>query len=622
MTLLNRITACKATASALVDHQVAFDVVFVMHVSSRGWILEKICRAIADATGGSHHFIYSERNDVITSQIPRARCYFFAHYGIFAQALAQHIELHAARLFVWFTHPDFSRGIGAEEAVFALRHAERIFTANATHARLLGALGVERARVETVYGGADPALFRPKQRGAGKVGFVGAYYERKAPDTILGIVQAMPEVKFLLLGPDASSVENQGLLWSNYPRVRELRALPNLEIVETSYENYPTQFARIDVYVSVATLEGGPIPLVEALMSNTMPVVTRTGFAEELVAEGVNGHLLPVGTSADEAAAMIRLAMADVETDVASAAAALSWQAFGSRIAEAMRGALPPQFMLTDQPDGQLRSLLRQGWRAPSVEHIEAFAPRAMLAVRLAAGAQLIAVTVELDVLPEHGEDVAVGLLWNGAALSAEQRSGLGLMQLQARGIPATLSRPDGENILELRLLNIATDTTAARPCRLRLRRLAGEASMGTRGSPPVTPEPAMPALTSEFPAMPAAALRGPGWAEEAGGALRLERGYGYLILPIGEARAVQISIELDPAGTSAPCHLYLTDGEVETSSGSVLGGNVELSINSTPGTHALRLELDGVGWVLRQVAMQDLAAAAGTALAHTGGVT
>jgi len=622
MSLMNRIAACKAEAPVLLDHQVAFDFVFVIHVSSRGWILEKICRAIADASLGSYHFIYSERNDVITSQIPRARCYFFAHYGIFAQALARHPELHAAQLFVWFTHPDFSRGIGPEEMVFALRHAERIFTANAAHARLLGALGVERARVETVYGGADPVVFRSKQRGAGKVGFVGAYYERKAPDTILGIVQAMPNAEFLLLGPDASSVENQGLLWSNYPRVRELRALPNLEIVETRYENYPAHFARIDVYVSVATLEGGPIPLVEALMSNAMPVVTRTGFAEELVTDGVNGHLLPVGTSVDEAVAAIRLALADVESDVGSAAAALSWQAFGLRIAEAMRGALPSPFLLTDRPDGQLRSLLRQGWRAPSAARIEAYAPRAMLAVPLPAKANLTAVEITVEVPPGHNEDVAVGLLLNGTALVAERRAGSGPMHLLARDIPATLSRADGENVLELRVLDLAPGTPDAEPCRLRLLQLGGEASITTPGSPPVTPPPATPASAMEPPTKPASALRGSGWVEEADGALRLEGGCGYLILPIGETGPVKVCVELDPTGTSAPCHLNLTDGDGETSSGPVSGRAVALSLLPTPGTRVLRLELDGADWVLRQVTVQHPAAAESSAAALTEGFT
>ncbi len=609
MSLLQRIAACKAKASAPAGHQVAFDIVFVMHVSSRGWILEKICRTIAMAGGWSYRFVHSERNDVITAQLPRARRYFFAHYGIFAQALARHPELHTARLFVWFTHPDFSRGIGAEEAVFALRHAERIFTANAAHARLLGALGVDRARVETVYGGADPALFRPKRRGAGKVGFVGAHYVRKAPDTILGIVRAMPELPFLLLGPDASSVENKGLLWSNYSRMPELRSLPNLEIVETGYDHYPEHFARIDVYVSVATLEGGPIPLVEALMSNALPVVTRTGFAEELVRDGVNGQLLPVNTTVEEAASAIRRAWTDVETDVATTAAGLSWQAFGRRIAEAMRGALAPHFTLTDQPHGGLWPLLREGWRAPSGGRVDAFAPRAVLDVPLPAGALLTAVALTLEVAPETGETSAVGLIWNGTALSAGQRSGPGRIQLLARDIPAALSRADGENILELRQIDPAGGALA-HP--MRLLHLTGEASPGSRESAPVVPPPATPASGIDPPETPAAALRGPGWTEEDRGALRLARESGYLILPLGDTGAVKVRVELDPAAASVPCHLHLTDGESEIASGPVSGKTVELTMIPAPGTRVLRLELDGAGWVLQHVALQRHMATSG----------
>jgi hypothetical protein len=194
---------------------------------------------------------------------------------------------------------------------------------------------------------------------------------------------------------------------------------------------------------------------------------------------------------------------------------------------------------------------------------------------------------------------------------------------LQARDIPATLSRADGENTLELRLLNVGTCMTGARPCRLRLLRLAGEASMATPGTQQlVAPAPAVPAPAMEPPVHPAAALRGPGWAEEAGGALRLVGGCGYIILPLGEAGAVQVRVELDPAGASAPCHLHLTDGEVEAATGPVSGKHAELTINPTPGTSVLRLELDGEGWVLRQVSVQHHAATVGAGAVLRSGVT
>lgn len=614
MSLLERIVACRAEARAMPEHEIAVDVVFVMHVSARGWILEKICRSIAAQGRASYRMIYSERNDVITALLPRARCYVFAHYGIYCQALARHPELHAARLFVWFTHPDFARGIGAEEAVFALRLAERIFTANAAHAALLGALGVPRSRLLTVYGGADPALFRPKRRGGGKVGFVGAYYERKSPDTILGIVQAMPEVEFLLLGPDASAVENQGLLWSNYPRARALWALPNLEIVETGYDHYPAHFARLDVYVSVATLEGGPIPLVEALMSNTLPVVTRTGFAEELVTDGVNGFLLPVGVTVEAACAAIRAALADPDTDVAQGTGALSWAGFGQRIAEAIRAPLEGRFSILPGADPTSRRCLRQGWRAPAEDGGGAwqFAPAAVVLLPLAAGARLRRLEIALEAAaPVRPEDrLALGVLLNGVALRAFDIAAGASLVLRLEELAPDLSRPGEDNVLELRFLGdpAALPSDSQGPRVLRLQRISGETAGAVAATGPavVAPPPETGGVLAYAfgPGGNGRDLPGLGWRDGGAAGLVLEAEDGHLLLPVPDGGGGALRIELDVAlpASPTPHRLALTDGlqALEVALPTEAGpASIVQPYRASRGARLLRLEAEGRGLAL-----------------------
>jgi glycosyltransferase involved in cell wall biosynthesis len=350
---------------ALLDQEIAFDLVFVMHVSARGWILEKICRQIAESSGCSYTFVYSERNDSITTAIPRARAYFFAHYAIYAFALARHPELHGASKFVWFTHPDFGKGITIDDLVFALGQADIIFTANAKHASALNMLGISNRQIRTIYGGADTNLFRPKLRGAGKVAFVGAFYERKQPDKMLALMKAMPNVSFLLLGPSADSVENKALLWANYHRFAEMKALPNLEIVETGYEHYARHFDRIDVYVSLSQLEGGPIPLLEAFSANAVPVVTKTGFCEELVRHGENGFLVDIDAPLDVLVSCVRQALF-FEDDVSIGRETRSWDAFGTNISHEMQFPLSGEFRLAfGRGEAGYRRYLREGWDTP-----------------------------------------------------------------------------------------------------------------------------------------------------------------------------------------------------------------------------------------------------------------
>jgi glycosyltransferase involved in cell wall biosynthesis len=369
-------------------HEIAFDIVFILHVSGRGWILEKICRQIAEQSGESYTFVYSERNDSITAPIPRASKYFFAHYAIYVHALARHPELHAGSLFVWFTHPDFSKGVGIEDLVYALQQADLVFTANAQHASALEVMGLPKSALRTIYGGADPQQFRHKERGQGKVAFVGAYYERKQPDKMLEVISSMTDTEFMLLGPSNQSVENKGLLWSNYERYSELVNLPNLEIVETTYDEYAKYFGNIDVYVSLSRLEGGPIPLIEALMANAIPVVTRTGFCEEIIQHEENGLLLNIECSSDEISESIRQAV-KMENNVSAGTEGLSWASFGASISSEMKFPLGKSFSVDFGRENKGSRYLLEGWDVPERLGAWQFSCRARLLLPLRLGYSL-----------------------------------------------------------------------------------------------------------------------------------------------------------------------------------------------------------------------------------------
>ena len=292
-----------------------FDFVFITPPKSKGWILEAICAEIGARIDG--RWIIVENRP----PFPKARNYFFAHQWVYLRHRHDSPDFRFANLFVWFTHPS-PMPYSEREIVDGLNESTKVIFTCSASARTMIAKGLREDRAAVVLGAADPALFQPHRRsGEGAVGFVSAFYERKSPDTILEIVQRMPHRRFLLLGRN----------WEQYPRFAELKACPNFDYSSPVYADYPDAYAKMDVFVSPSLLEGGPIPLIEAMMSNVVPVASRTGFAPDLITDGENGFLFEPGAPAEAICALIERAF-DLDTDIRTTVERYSWDNLAARI--------------------------------------------------------------------------------------------------------------------------------------------------------------------------------------------------------------------------------------------------------------------------------------------------
>ncbi|MFT6437567.1 MAG: glycosyltransferase involved in cell wall biosynthesis [Candidatus Azotimanducaceae bacterium] len=306
---------CSRTICPWYGRRPHLDLVFVVPSSQRGWILEGIAKEIAAEFTGACAFHYA------TSGLPPAKAYFFVHYSALVSAYRRNPSLWRRKVFVWYTHPREDLDIDPAELNFLFRQVDRIFCSCSQFVNRLVADGVSQGRVAYVPGGADPDLFTSHSRGSGKVGFCTAYYERKSPSTIIDIVRLMPARQFILLGRR----------WANFPRFDELTDLPNFEYIETDYANYPAFYASLDVFVSVSMLEGGPIPLVEAMMSNVVPVASHTGFAPDLIRQGQNGFVFAVDAPPQVICEFIEQA-ANLQDDVRATVEHCSWSIFAATI--------------------------------------------------------------------------------------------------------------------------------------------------------------------------------------------------------------------------------------------------------------------------------------------------
>jgi glycosyltransferase involved in cell wall biosynthesis len=335
----------------------ALDVLFVMDRGDKDWILGAICRRIADAsgrrvgyychenfyvsgenagvnplrgTGGATANHASNGNGILHSfrdplwplspKLPDAKNYFFADAPFFAWCLKSFPPLWHRKTFAYFTHP--RERFSDREMVFVLNQATHTISMSSADRRDLISKGVNPGRITAIVGGADPAKFEGHERSPqGLVGFCTACYPRKNPGRIDELVRRMPHRKFLLLGKH----------WERYDGFDQLKSLPNFEFVDAYYEMYPRYFRQMTVFVSVSFLEGGPIPLLEAMMSNVVPVASRTGFGEDVIRHGENGYLFDPYAPTDEVCELIEKAFL-LKTDVRSTVLRHSWQEFAREV--------------------------------------------------------------------------------------------------------------------------------------------------------------------------------------------------------------------------------------------------------------------------------------------------
>ncbi|HEX4913858.1 MAG TPA: glycosyltransferase family 4 protein [Vicinamibacterales bacterium] len=288
--------------------------IFILDPAWRGWILDAICREIAERIPGNHRFHYSTEN------VPAGRSYFIAHQNLVAPVLSNNACVWRGRRVSWFTHPS-EFFISQGQFIYALNQLHGVMFQCSLFRDQLVREGVARERTDVLYGGADPQRFLPHARGRGVVGLSMAYYPRKNPDRLLELVSLLAPRRVTLLGRN----------WTQYPRFDRLVAQPNFTYVEAPYDEYPRYYSEMDVFVSLAQLEGGPIPLIEAMMCNVVPVASRTGIAPDLIRHGDNGFVFDVDAPAATIASLVERAFHN-RADIHSTVAHLTWDRFAGRI--------------------------------------------------------------------------------------------------------------------------------------------------------------------------------------------------------------------------------------------------------------------------------------------------
>ncbi|MDO6540066.1 glycosyltransferase [Alteromonas stellipolaris] len=418
----------KKVARPLDTKTVVYDTVFVVNANSKGWILDKICKIIMEASDKNCYILYTERNDQLTFTPPPAHEYFFSHYSVAFWSLIKYPELSSSRVGVWFTHFDNGKGISVKDLSAFFNTCYKIFTPNSRDKSALEAIGVDKEKLRVILGGADNNFFRPHKRGKGKVGIVGAYYPRKQPSKLYDVVASMPNTHFLLVAPGPNDVSNPGILWRNWTGFNALKRLENFTYIESAYEHFPDYYDKMDIYLSLSELEGGPIPIIEAMMSNAIPVATDTGFARDIMVGETSKYILDVDAPVSEIVELINEAKRNTKLNVRALSEHLGWDNFGRKINEEMNLVYTVGEKIDFSEGGNGVFYLREGWFSPELRGVKARGETSVInlpEIRQSNGPLLLSLSLwlagdKLDISKHKQLEVKVGheTIFNSVELS------------------------------------------------------------------------------------------------------------------------------------------------------------------------------------------------------------
>lgn len=280
----------------------------------QGWILDAICREIDRHVKGRTAFVE------LKEKLPPARAYFYSHYGYMRGTVLDQPHVLHGRNILFYTHPR-ELWYPQSELIHVMNMADKVVSMSSKFVPDLIRQGVRPELIEVALVGADPSMFKPHQRGNGKVGFCSSYLPRKGGERILELVRSMPQTEFVLCGKK----------WEDWPRFTELISLSNFEYVQLPYADYPGFYDSLDVFVSVSELEGGPVPLIESAMCNVVPVCSNTGHAPDIIKHGVNGFLFDPKCPVNHISELIQQAQ-HTDTNVRATVEHLTWERFSQQI--------------------------------------------------------------------------------------------------------------------------------------------------------------------------------------------------------------------------------------------------------------------------------------------------
>ena len=232
--------------------------------------------------------------------LPKYRNYLFMHHALAVEAWGKGWINERSNFGVRFTHEGID--ITNESEVF---RAAKFVTVERSESRYgLIDLGVEPGKISMLPHPIDVGLFQGVSQNVDRdIIFVSNYADRKNPDLILETIKQNPDLSFTIFGKNWE-------IWYRYP---ELISLQNLVYLPFEYKTYSHVLARHKVFCSLSYIEGGPVPLLESLVTGLKVVVTDTGYVRDVLQMATDYNILPINPNIVEIRMSLQSALSDLQ---------------------------------------------------------------------------------------------------------------------------------------------------------------------------------------------------------------------------------------------------------------------------------------------------------------------
>ena len=288
------------------------DVVFIARELDKEWIFGAKVRRLSRFSSFNAKTYYHNK----LRNLPDADGYFFIYQNYFCRCIRSKPSILNKKNIVMFTHPNWDKKYSKTHVVWCLNKADHIICLNSEIKSYLTKIGVKPELLKVLHIGTSSKFFYGHDRGFGDVGFCSSFHVRKNPKLLYDIVKNMPQHTFHLIGQN----------WDNYEDFHKIKSLPNFVYHKRiPYKDYPEMYSKIDVFVSPSLLEGGPVPVLEAMMSNCVPVASKTGYCTDLIQHGENGFLFDVDATYKDVLPLIEKAFL-LKTDVRKTVMPYTWE--------------------------------------------------------------------------------------------------------------------------------------------------------------------------------------------------------------------------------------------------------------------------------------------------------
>lgn len=302
-----------------VDKKSTIDsLVYVAREADKNWIFGTKVRRLSEHSGlNASAYFHAKLRD-----LPEADGYYFIYPHYFCRAMRHNPQILRKKNIVMFTHAHYTTSYSKTHIAWCLNLADKVICLNSQVKEDLIGIGIKPEKLEVIHIASDPEFFYSHERKNGDVGFCSNFGERKNPELVFQIIKNMPQKHFHIFGKN----------WENFDKFPQLEKLKNFTYHNNrDYSEFPELYSKIDTFVSPSILEGGPVPILESMLSNCVPVASKTGFCPDIIKHGENGFLFDIDASYKDVIPLIEDADT-IKIDIRETALEYSWENCAKKI--------------------------------------------------------------------------------------------------------------------------------------------------------------------------------------------------------------------------------------------------------------------------------------------------